>query len=297
MSPTLRTRLRQEGRQHDGRAEDEEQEERADDPAEETGPFRAWNIPDVIHRSLRRGHDRRSGPEGSDDPDRQRERRTRELPDALVDHPADLRADHRELLEDRIDQALLEVGVALENERHDRREDQQQREQREEPVIRDQGGELTRPIVTELLEHGERERHRGVRSLDVVGATQHPLHDAISCCRHAACLPFLPLRANTVVGTRRGRVRPHHEHPSPRKRRATLSRLRTGCPRRHRLRRRRAVPGPREPSGGRLHLRSRGGASAARGRRRGSLGRRAADIGGDGGAHANQEHEDQERER
>ena len=35
---------------------------------------------------------------------------------ALVDHRADLRADHWELLEDRIDQALLEIGVALQNE-------------------------------------------------------------------------------------------------------------------------------------------------------------------------------------
>ena len=52
---------------------------------------------------------------------------------------------------------MLEVGVVLRDESEDRHQQQEKREDGEERVVRDEGGERTGSVVAELLDDAERE--------------------------------------------------------------------------------------------------------------------------------------------
>ncbi len=69
-------------------------------------------------------------------------------------------------------QPLLEGGVVAEQEAEHRDEDEQQREQGEEAVPGQQGGEVAALVVAELLEHGEQEAEPAVPLLVAVGAAE-----------------------------------------------------------------------------------------------------------------------------
>jgi len=85
-------------------------------------------------------------------------------------------ADHGELTESRIEDALLQVGIALEDESEDRRQQQEEREERQEPVVRDQRREVRPLILGELV--GDREGKSGppVALLKPVEPVRHQSH-------------------------------------------------------------------------------------------------------------------------
>jgi hypothetical protein len=94
-----------------------------------------------------------------------------------VDVPAQLAADHRELSERRVDQLRPQVRIAVQREAEDRHEQQEQGEQRQEPVVGDQRGQVRALVVAELVEHGKREAQPTVTPLVGVyrgdGTTRH----------------------------------------------------------------------------------------------------------------------------
>ena len=67
--------------------------------------------------------------------------------------------------ERRVQQLVLQVGVALQHEAEDRHKQQQQREQRQEPVVGDQRGEVGALIVGELVDDGDGEAQPAVPAL------------------------------------------------------------------------------------------------------------------------------------
>ena len=92
-----------------------------------------------------------------------------------MDVVLELRADHREVGERGVEHPALQVGIALERIAQQRDEDEQQREDREERVIGDAGGQVAALILGELLAHREREGEHPVALLEAV----EPLHAAI----------------------------------------------------------------------------------------------------------------------
>ena len=95
---------------------------------------------------------------------------------------SDLLTEHGELLQRRADDAVRDVLVA--DEPQDRREDQQQREQREKPVVGEQRGELRASVVTEFLDDAEEEADDSVVLLRPVEPSDDPLDDV-----HARSVP------------------------------------------------------------------------------------------------------------
>ncbi len=81
----------------------------------------------------------------------------------------DLLADHRVLRERRVRQGLLQRRVVLEHDIQDRGQHQQQREDRDEAVVRDQRGQVPGLVVVELLPDRDRERQRRLSLLEGVG--------------------------------------------------------------------------------------------------------------------------------
>src|SRR5207253_10408057 len=69
----------------------------------------------------------------------------------------DLIADDREVRQRRVDESVLEIRVVLRDEPKDRHEQQEQREDGKEHVVRDDGGERASSVVAELLDDAERE--------------------------------------------------------------------------------------------------------------------------------------------
>ena len=65
---------------------------------------------------------------------------------------------------------MAQVRVVLEHVAEDGRQQEQQGEQREQPLVGDAGGLRAGPVVAELLHHRERERHHGVALLEPVDA-------------------------------------------------------------------------------------------------------------------------------
>ena len=85
----------------------------------------------MVHRVLRSEKDAHSGPQCCREAEEERERA------AVQRAVAELRPDHGELAERRVDDPLLEVRMILEDEAEHRREYKQQREEREEAVVGD----------------------------------------------------------------------------------------------------------------------------------------------------------------
>src|SRR5215218_3039983 len=75
----------------------------------------------------------------------------------------------------RADDPVGQVGAVLEDEPDDRHQHQQQREQREEPVVGEQGGVAAGLVVAVLLDHGERKGQPAVALLEVVEGLHQPL--------------------------------------------------------------------------------------------------------------------------
>ena len=88
-----------------------------------------------VHRVLPGLGRAEARPDGQDDTDDQREPAPVERADVLLQ----LVADHRELREGGVDDPVLQLRVALQDEPEDGHERQEQREQREEAVVGDQG--------------------------------------------------------------------------------------------------------------------------------------------------------------
>ena len=74
-----------------------------------------------------------------------------------------------------VDQSLLEVGVVLGDEPQNGHEQEQQRENREEGVVGDQGGERPGSVVPELLDDAEDESRYPMTLLERVDAPHDPL--------------------------------------------------------------------------------------------------------------------------
>ena len=84
----------------------------------------------------------------------------------------DLVADDRELRQSRVQDPQPELRVVLHREAQQGREHEEEREQREEPVVRDEGGPLPAAVVAELLQHGDRDREERVPALEPVQAVE-----------------------------------------------------------------------------------------------------------------------------
>ena len=78
----------------------------------------------------------------------------------------ELLTDDRELTERRVEDAVLEVRVVVEHEAEDRRQQQKQREQRQEAVVRDERGKVDALVVEELVGDGQREADHRVPPLE-----------------------------------------------------------------------------------------------------------------------------------
>ena len=113
-----------------------------------------------------------AGPESQRDPDGE----DHAVPVERMDVSGDLGPDDREVGQRRVDDALLEVGIVAKDHAQDGHEHEQQGEQREEPVVGDQGGQVPRLVVTELLDHREGERDRRMPLLERVDLAEDLLH-------------------------------------------------------------------------------------------------------------------------
>ncbi len=85
-----------------------------------------------------------------------------------VDVALELIADDRELAERGVQDAGLGLGRTFEHEAQHRDEHEQQREQRDEPVVGDQRRELAGLVVAELLDHRRGEAEPAVALLEAV---------------------------------------------------------------------------------------------------------------------------------
>ena len=92
-----------------------------------------------------------------------------------VDVRAQLAADQRELGEGRSLDAMRERVRTATHEAEHGDEEQQQRKNREEPVEGQHGAEQAAPVITELLDHPEREGERPEPLLGPVHPAQSPL--------------------------------------------------------------------------------------------------------------------------
>ncbi len=101
-----------------------------------------------------------------------------------VDVVAQLRPDHREVGERRVEHPVLQAGVALERVAEQRHEHEQQREDREERVVGHARGQVATLVVGELLAHREREAEHGVPLLHAVEAVHAALEET-----HRAVMP------------------------------------------------------------------------------------------------------------
>jgi hypothetical protein len=146
--------------------QDDQPEQAAQAAQEEVRVALAGHVPDAVHRVLGRLGHPQAAPEGQGQADGQGHPAA---PQAAAVHLApDLVADHRELGHRRVDDAPAQVRAALEHEPDHRDRHQQQREQREEAVVGEQGGVPAGLVVAELLDHRHREAQPGPPLLVVV---------------------------------------------------------------------------------------------------------------------------------
>ena len=178
-------------------AEQDQHQERPSDRCRRARPALARDVPDRVHRDLRRPDRPESRPRRQQEPDHDREPRS--LDRANVG--ADLRADHRELRQRRIEEPLLQVGVIVQRVAGERGQDHQQREQREEAVVRDRRGQVAGAAVAEALHDGERDRHPGPGPLEAIErAERRP-------CIHVPAVPATMAGETTPRTSRTCRAR------------------------------------------------------------------------------------------
>jgi hypothetical protein len=87
---------------------------------------------------------------------------------ARVHAVAQLASEHGELGQSRVQQPGLQVRIAVQHQAEDRHKQQQQREQRQEPVIGDQRREVAALIVGELVDDRDREADPAMAALEAV---------------------------------------------------------------------------------------------------------------------------------
>ena len=121
----------------------------------------AGHVPDRRERPAQRERHAQPGPERAEQADRQREA----VAGQRLDLVGDLVADHGDPGDRRIDHVLAQRRVVVEHEPEHGHEREQQREQREEGVEGDQGREVRRAVLAELLRHRDRETGDRVSSL------------------------------------------------------------------------------------------------------------------------------------
>jgi hypothetical protein len=148
----------------------------------------------MVHRVPGRLDAREPGPEGGSDPEREGHTLVRQRSDAQ------LVADHRKLREGRVDEPVLRIRF-LDEDPRERHEREEQGEQREEPVVGDEGGQFAGSILAELLDDRQRERDEGLPALYVVGASNDALDHF-----HGGAVPAPPSPSNEyprlgVLGT------------------------------------------------------------------------------------------------
>ena len=126
------------------------------------GPAFEGDAPEVVHRVLGRQEDAHSCPERGGEAEAECERA------AVQGAVAELRPDDGELAERGVDDPLLEVRMALENEAEHSRENEQQREDREEAVVGDRRGVVAALIVRVLLQHRKRKTQPTMPLLEAI---------------------------------------------------------------------------------------------------------------------------------
>jgi hypothetical protein len=89
----------------------------------------------------------------------------------------ELRANHRDLGEGRVEDVVVQRRVVLEHEPEDRDEGEQQWEQREERVERHQRAEARRAVLAELLNHRDRESADDMPALPAVERRDDAPHE------------------------------------------------------------------------------------------------------------------------
>lgn len=149
------------GGDEDTGAEHEQQEQAAQTQGDRVRSLVARHGPRPVERILRSARGSQAAVKRAQDPDRQPDTAALERVHVL----AQLAADDRELGERRVDQPRLQVGIPLEHEAEDGHQQEQQREQRQEPVVGDQRRQVGTLVVAELVGHGERKAQPAVTAL------------------------------------------------------------------------------------------------------------------------------------
>ena len=158
-------RAREDRRREDEHPERREHHGGPQDRLRRRRPPDVRHVPHGLHRVLRRPDAAEARPDRGGDPDRQGDARGLDPPEVLPD----VLPDDRELRERRIEQPLLQRRIVAKDDRRAGHEDQQQREQREEAVVGHRRRQVPRAVLTEVLDHGQREGHGRMAPLEPVG--------------------------------------------------------------------------------------------------------------------------------
>src|SRR5215475_2900690 len=92
----------------------------------------------------------------------------------VADAPLELRADDGVLVHRGRQHLVLQLGIILEHDVQHGYQEKQQREDRDQAGVRDQGGQVARLVVAELLPHRDREGQPGVLLLVLVHGPEEP---------------------------------------------------------------------------------------------------------------------------
>jgi hypothetical protein len=90
--------------------------------------------------------------------------------------PAELVADDRDLAQRRVEQPVTQLRVVLQDETEDGRRDDQQRKDRDERVVRQDGRQVWPVVVEVLVDHGDRKPDDPMPPLIAVDVTHPAAH-------------------------------------------------------------------------------------------------------------------------
>lgn len=183
--------------------------------AQEVGSAFERNAPEVVHRVLGSEKDSHAGPERGGEAEPEGEHAS------VQRASAELRADDGELAKRGVDDLLFDVRVTLEDEAEHRREHEEQREDREEAVVGDRGGEVGSLIVGVLLQHRERKAEGAMPLLEAIERAVSGAEAAHDRVVGTAGRPSRPARSGSWSvragdSCRRGRRRRGGAQSSPR---------------------------------------------------------------------------------
>jgi hypothetical protein len=161
--PSAAARDRQGGRTQDGQPADGQHEQAATAGPDGVRPVVARHSPHGVIRILEGLRHSQPAVERSHDPHDEADRSA-----AQALRPGQVPADNRKLVHGRCEHLVLQPRVTSQHEAEDRREQQQQREQRNEPVVGEQRGQIGAKVVEVLVGHREREARPVVFPLKTV---------------------------------------------------------------------------------------------------------------------------------